>query len=45
MRHIQKTGVIAGERAVLACFATVHATGPQPPDVPQHPLDGPIPTD
>lgn len=45
MKHIQKIGNIDSERTVMACVATVHATGPQPPDVPQHPLDGPIPTD
>jgi hypothetical protein len=46
MRHKQKTGIIAGKIVIIACLATAHATGSeQHPDVPQHPLDGPIPTD
>jgi len=46
MKRRQKTAIIAGEPALMGSMAATPATGsPHRPDVPQHPLDGPIPTD
>ncbi len=46
MRHKQKMGVISAKSAVMMRLAIAHTLGlEQHPDVPQHPLDGPIPTD
>ena len=46
MKHKLNPRIIAGELAVVVFMSTVHVNGIEDfPDVPQHPLDGPIPTD
>jgi len=45
MTRKQKTAIIVGKLAIMGCVAATAAGFGHHPDVPQHPLDGPIPTD
>lgn len=46
MKHKLNPSISTGELAVVAFMSPAHVNGIEDfPDVPLHPLDGPIPTD